>query len=63
MAVDGPVEKMGNISTPDMLPLNSTEKCVCGGKGGWGSGDDRIVGVKPQEITGKWEIKPQNMTG
>jgi hypothetical protein len=24
-----------------------------------GSGDDRIVGVKPQEITGKWEIKPQ----
>ena len=32
----------------------------------WGGGvsrDDRIVGVKPQEITGKWEINPQNITG
>ena len=36
MAVDGPVGIMGNISTPDMLPLNSTEKCVCVGRGGGG---------------------------
>ena len=34
-----------------------------GGRRGGGSGDDRIVEVKPQEITGKWEIKPQNMNG
>jgi len=60
MAVDGPVGNMGNISTPDVIAFELDRKvCVCGG----GSGDDRIVGVKPQEITGKWEIKPQNMTG
>jgi hypothetical protein len=39
---------------------------VCWGGGAKGrgvSGDDRIVEVKPQEITGKWEIKPQYMNG
>jgi len=59
MAVDEPVGKMGNISTPGVLPFELDRKVCVGG----GSGDDRIVGVKPQEITGKWEIKPQNMTG
>jgi len=59
MAVDGPVGKIGNISTPDVLPFELDRKVCVGGVAGY----DRIVGVKPQEITGKWEIKPQNMTG
>ena len=34
MAVDGPVGKMGNIGTPDVLPFELDRKvCVCGGGG------------------------------
>jgi hypothetical protein len=69
MAVDGLVGKMGDINTPDLLPFELDRKVtVCIGVGGWAkgggvSGDDRIVEVKSKEITGKWEIKPQNMIG
>ena len=66
MAVDGLVGKMGDINTPDVLPFYLDRKvtvCVLGEGGGGRSGDDRIVEVKPQGITGKWEIKPQNMIG
>ena len=68
MAVNGPVGKMGDINTPDLLPFELDRKVTVRVLG-WGgeregvSGDDRIVEVKPQEITGKWEIKPQYMNG